>query len=131
MKLICIRHGETQWNVEGREMGQLDSPLTPLGLRQAEAIADRLGKLEFDALYSSDLGRAVQTAEAIASRCGRDIRLDAGLRERNMGIFQGLTLEEMRRGWSLVDQSPRISFITDSSAFFTSAFVQRRVHSPR
>jgi len=95
MKLIAIRHGETQWNVEGREMGHLDSPLTPLGVRQAEAIADRLGRRTFVALYSSDLGRAVQTAEAIASRCGHDVLLDEGLRERNMGIFQGVAWEEM------------------------------------
>ena len=76
-------------------MGQMDSPLTPRGRRQAEAIADRLSGTEFAALYSSDLGRAVQTAEAIASRCKTELRLEEGLRERNMGIFQGLTRAEM------------------------------------
>jgi broad specificity phosphatase PhoE len=95
MKVIVIRHGETQWNVEGREMGHLDSPLTLLGVRQAEAIAERLSKRTFGVLYSSDLGRAVQTAEAIASRCGHDVLLDEGLRERNMGIFQGVIWEEI------------------------------------
>jgi broad specificity phosphatase PhoE len=95
MKLIAIRHGETQWNTEKREMGQMNSPLTSLGLRQAEAIAVRLSKIGFAVLYSSDLGRAVQTAEIIASRCGTDVLLDKGLRERNMGVFEGLTYAEM------------------------------------
>jgi broad specificity phosphatase PhoE len=96
MKLIAIRHGETEWNVEGREMGQLDSPLTARGVEQSRLIAERLGQVLFDTLYSSDLGRALQTAEIIAAECGSQVRLDAGLRERHMGIFQGLTLAEMR-----------------------------------
>lgn len=95
MKLIAIRHGETEWNKQGREMGQLDSPLTALGMKQAQTIADRLSSLAFTALYSSDLGRARDTAEIIASRCGKVVQLDDGLRERNMGIFQGLTRSEM------------------------------------
>lgn len=77
-------------------MGQLDSPLTALGIRQAEALAERLSRIEFAALYSSDLGRARHTAEIIAARCKRDVLVDAGLRERHMGIFEGLTREEMR-----------------------------------
>ena len=96
MRLITIRHGETEWNVQGREMGQLDSPLTTRGVQQAHAIARRLNRLPFDALYSSDLGRAVQTADIIASFCGKTVTLDEGLRERHMGIFQGLTVAEMR-----------------------------------
>jgi lipoprotein-releasing system permease protein len=59
MLLITVRHGETEWNVSGREMGHLDSPLTALGRSQAEAIARRLSALSIDALYSSDLGRAL------------------------------------------------------------------------
>jgi len=93
--LIAIRHGETEWNLERREMGQLDSPLTPRGIRQAEAIGRRLSGIAFDALYSSDLGRAVQTAGIITSICGKAVRLDAGLRERHMGLFQGLTWEDL------------------------------------
>jgi 2,3-bisphosphoglycerate-dependent phosphoglycerate mutase len=93
--LIAIRHGETQWNLERREMGQLDSPLTERGIRQAEAIGRRMSGVSFEALYSSDLGRAVQTAEIIASMCGKSVRLNPGLRERHMGLFQGLTWEEL------------------------------------
>lgn len=96
MKVIAIRHGETEWNTQAREMGQLDSPLTPLGIRQGRAIARRLARLPFGPLYSSDLGRAVRTAEIIASSCGKTVVIDRGLRERHMGIFQGLTVAEMR-----------------------------------
>src|SRR6266436_6513686 len=73
MKLIAIRHGETEWNVQGREAGQLDSVLTERGIQQARLVAGRLNRAAFHALYSSDLGRAIQTAEIIPpnvrSRC--------------------------------------------------------------
>jgi broad specificity phosphatase PhoE len=95
MVLIAVRHGETEWNVQRREMGQLDSPLTVRGIQQAEALGRRLSGIKFDELYSSDLGRAVQTAEIIAATCEKLVRLDSGLRERNMGLFQGLTWKEM------------------------------------
>jgi broad specificity phosphatase PhoE len=95
MLLIAVRHGETEWNLQRREMGQLDSPLTKRGIQQAEALGHRLSGTPFDALYSSDLGRAVQTAEIIASICGKTVRFDSGLRERHMGLFQGLTWEEI------------------------------------
>lgn len=93
-RFILIRHGETEWNAVNREMGQLDSPLTAQGLSQAERLADRLAGVRFDALYSSDLGRAAQTAQAIARKCACEIVYDVRLRERHMGIFQGLTPAE-------------------------------------
>jgi len=96
MKLFAVRHGETEWNLDGREIGHLDSPLTARGLLQAGALARRLSNLRVDAVYSSDLGRALRTAEIIAAACGVALHVDQGLRERNMGIFQGLTLKEMR-----------------------------------
>lgn len=94
MRLIAVRHGETEWNLQGREIGQLDSPLTERGIQQAQLIAQRLNRSGFDFLYSSDLGRAVHTAEIIAGP--GLVQTDSGLRERNMGIFQGLTIAEMR-----------------------------------
>ena len=97
VNLIAIRHGETEWNLERREMGQLDSPLTKRGIQQAEAIGRRLSGVPFDAVYSSDLGRAVQTAEIIASISENVVRLHPGLRERHMGLFQGLTWEELEK----------------------------------
>ncbi|MBD2319418.1 histidine phosphatase family protein [Phormidium tenue] len=95
MKLVIVRHGETESNVQHKVMGQLDSPLTFKGIQQAKAIADRLRRLKFTSIYSSDLGRAVQTANIIAETCGKQIIFDAELREWNMGIFEGLTVSEM------------------------------------
>jgi 2,3-bisphosphoglycerate-dependent phosphoglycerate mutase len=95
-ELILIRHGETVWNREGRWQGHLDSDLTTLGLRQADAIADRLASADLVALYSSDLGRAHRTAERVAARTGHRVITDTGLRERGLGIFQGLTFSEIR-----------------------------------
>lgn len=82
--------------MNGREQGQLDSPLTVHGMRQVEAAARRLRHHPFAALYTSDLGRAVQSAEIVARITGVEIRVDPGLRERHSGIFQGLTRVEMR-----------------------------------
>lgn len=96
MILIPVRHGETEWNLQKREMGQLDSALTARGVRQAEALGRRLSQIAFHEIYSSDLGRAVQTSEIIAALCGKQVRLDSDLRERHMGLFQGLTLREIR-----------------------------------
>ena len=75
--------------------GQHDSPLTPTGLHQARQLARRLKEASFTALYSSDLGRAHQTARCIADACGHEIVADAGLRERHFGIFEGLTNREI------------------------------------
>jgi broad specificity phosphatase PhoE len=76
-------------------MGHLDSPLTALGLQQAEALGRRLRRLPVDELYSSDLGRAVRTAEIIGAACQKQVHLESDLRERHMGLFQGLTWDEM------------------------------------
>jgi broad specificity phosphatase PhoE len=95
--LIVVRHGETEWNVQHREIGQLDSPLTERGIRQAEAIGRRLRSFRIDHFYSSDLGRAVHTSEIIAEyNLGLKVQLDTGLRERNMGEFQGLSWDDIR-----------------------------------
>ncbi len=90
-KLILIRHGETLWNIEHRIQGQFDSPLTELGLTQAKALAKRLQNRPFAALYSSDLGRAYQTAHPISQATQLPIWVDQRLRERHFGHFQGLT----------------------------------------
>jgi probable phosphoglycerate mutase len=87
-QIIVLRHGETAWNVEGRYQGHLDSPLTAAGLAQGEAMAQRLAHIPFSALYSSDLGRARQTAELIGVATGQAIGFEPDLRERHLGIFQ-------------------------------------------
>ena len=112
MKLIAVRHGETEWNVELREMGHLDSALTPLGIQQAEALGHRLNKLGFDALYSSDLGRAVQTAEIIGTICQKRVHLHSGLRERHMGVFQGLTRVQIQERYlEQLEAYERVGFL--------------------
>jgi len=94
-RLLLVRHGETLWNAEGRMQGHLDSGLTPRGRAQARALAARIRELGPVAVYSSDLGRAVQTADVIATECGLAPILDANLRERHLGIFEGLTKAEV------------------------------------
>ena len=92
---ICfVRHGETDWNAEKRIQGHIDVPLNETGRAQALATAFGVAHHSFAALYASDLGRAWQTAQAAAERLGLDVRPAPGLRERNYGIFQGLTADE-------------------------------------
>jgi 2,3-bisphosphoglycerate-dependent phosphoglycerate mutase len=95
MELWLIRHGETLWNREQRAQGQLDVPLSALGLEQAQTLAKRLQPTKFDALVSSDLQRAYQTAEIVAARLELPIRSDTAWREIHMGVGQGLTYSEI------------------------------------
>ena len=87
--LLFVRHGETVANVEQRYMGQTDSPLTRVGVAQVEAVAERLSKGHIDAIYCSDLGRTVRSAEIIATACGLSVVHDSRLRERHAGLLQG------------------------------------------
>ena len=96
-EFIVVRHGETAWNAEGRIQGHLDSPLNEEGLAQALLLGDRLAREPFSQLYSSDLGRALQTAQPLADRSGRRVATEVRLRERHLGIFQGLTGVECER----------------------------------
>jgi probable phosphoglycerate mutase len=95
-QVIIVRHGQTEWNLKLVRQGHLDSPLTDRGIGQARALAQRLAQEKFTALYSSDLGRAVQTAQMIAKVTGHSIIADPRLRERHLGIFQGLSGDEIR-----------------------------------
>jgi len=93
--LVLIRHGETLWNQQHRMQGHTDSPLTETGARQARLLAQRLAQMEFTALYSSDSGRALETARSVATATGHEVIVDSRLRERNFGVFEGLTGKEM------------------------------------
>lgn len=95
-ELILIRHGETDWNVEHRIQGHTDVPLNEAGLTQADAIGERFVDERIDILLSSDLGRAMQTANPIAKACGLPVVRDARLRERHLGVLQGKTIDEAR-----------------------------------
>lgn len=95
--LCLIRHGVTDWNSQGRLQGHSDIPLNELGIRQAEALARRLSREPWSALWSSDLLRARQTAEPILRYTGLPLQIDPQLRERCLGPLEGLTFEEVQR----------------------------------
>jgi broad specificity phosphatase PhoE len=93
--ILLARHGETDWNREGRWQGWADPPLNETGRAQARALADQLRALPFDAVYTSDLRRARETAEIVAAPHGVPVTSDAGLREIDVGSWSGLTRAEI------------------------------------
>ena len=93
-RLTVIRHGETEWNTQNRFQGHLDSKLTALGIKQAEAIADGLRGETFDVIYSSDLERAKHTAKTIAGNLNMKVYTEPDLREINLGVMQGLIKDD-------------------------------------
>ena len=93
-RLVVIRHGETEWNIQNRFQGHLDSKLTLPGIKQAEAIADILKGEAYDVIYSSDLERAKHTAEIIARKLNMRVSTEKDLREINLGVMQGLKKDE-------------------------------------
>jgi probable phosphoglycerate mutase len=99
-QVLFIRHGETSWNRVKRIQGHIDIPLAETGIRQAQRLAQRLMKeardgARLDAIYSSDLQRAQQTAQPAAAALGIAPRLVEALRERSYGVFQGHDSEEI------------------------------------
>ena len=96
-RLILVRHGETAWNAEGRIQGMLDVPLNELGMQQARLVAAELARIVDVAEHvASDLVRTQETASPIAEATGFEPRFDARIRERNFGIWQGMTYEQWR-----------------------------------
>jgi probable phosphoglycerate mutase len=93
---VLWRHGQTRFNAERRFQGQTDIPLNELGREQARAAARYLAALQPDAIFSSDLMRAAETAGALARLTGLSVKLDADLRERDGGAWEGLTDTEIR-----------------------------------
>jgi 2,3-bisphosphoglycerate-dependent phosphoglycerate mutase len=93
-RVLLVRHGQSQGNAERRFGGHTATPLSQLGHRQAEATAAALAREGVTAIYSSDLLRAVQTAEPLARATGLEVRHTAALRERSVGLMEGLTFEE-------------------------------------
>ncbi|HPS48504.1 MAG TPA: histidine phosphatase family protein, partial [Flexilinea sp.] len=102
-RFCLIRHGQTDWNLEGRYQGQSDIPLNSTGIKQARLIARVLRDEQFDAVYSSDLLRALRTAEIITEyHDSLKINTDPRLREVNQGEWEGLTRDAIR------DRYPKI-----------------------
>jgi broad specificity phosphatase PhoE len=92
--VYLARHGQSDWNAAGRWQGHADRPLTALGLRQAADLAEELAGVPLDAVYSSDLRRARETAEAVAAPRGLQVSTVADLREVDVGSWSGLTRAE-------------------------------------
>src|SRR5213078_2372373 len=95
--LLLVRHGETDWNAAGRLQGHTDRPLSDYGREQARRLADELSSEGVDAIYTSDLARARETAEIVAERLHLPVVLDPDLREKNWGTWEGLTSVERDR----------------------------------
>jgi probable phosphoglycerate mutase len=98
-RIIAVRHGETAWNVDARIQGQLDVGLNDTGRWQARRVGEALAGEKITAVYSSDLGRAHQTAQSISEVTGVAVVPEEGLRERSFGIFEGKTFDEIRETW--------------------------------
>jgi broad specificity phosphatase PhoE len=98
--LILVRHGATDWNVAARAQGHADVELNDLGRAQALAAAERLAAVEVDAVFSSDLRRALDTAGPIAAAHGLTVVADPAFREIDQGEWTGLTEQEIRLRWS-------------------------------
>lgn len=96
--VYLIRHGETDWNLAGRWQGHADVPLNDIGHRQARMVARRLADegVRFDAIYSSDLARAFQTAWEIGAAVKVPVQLLPNLREIDLGTWSGLTYDEIK-----------------------------------
>ena len=95
-EIILIRHGETEWNSQQRMQGHSNSDLSSVGQAQIQALGQWMKNVPFDHIYSSDSLRAKQTAEAITQFSGHKMKIDLRLREKNLGVFEGLTSEEAR-----------------------------------
>ncbi len=110
-RLILVRHGETDWNRTGHYQGHTDIELSAIGLRQAERLRDRLDSQRIDAVYSSDLKRALLTAQIITSKRDLTVIHCRELREIDFGELEGVTHDKMQRHYpNWVDMSPDVSF---------------------
>jgi probable phosphoglycerate mutase len=98
--IVLVRHGETEWNLSGRIQGHSDSALTGLGREQGRRAAERLAAMPITAVYSSDLGRAHDTADLIAAPHGLPVQALSDLRERCYGVFEGKNAEEIRASYA-------------------------------
>lgn len=96
-RLFLIRHGQSAGNAEGRFGGHSATPLSELGFEQARVTAEALARENINAIYSSDLLRALQTAEPLAKLLGLEVIADPAFRERNVGVLEGLTFDESKQ----------------------------------
>ncbi|HLE15652.1 MAG TPA: alpha-ribazole phosphatase [Anaerolineales bacterium] len=106
-RLILIRHGETDWNTTGRWQGQTDVPLNERGRQQARQLVADLAGMQIDAIYSSDLGRARDTAAPLSQAAGLPVIVDSRLREIHQGEWQGQLFDEIEARYAEALRSRR------------------------
>lgn len=123
--IALVRHGVTEWNYAARAQGHVDIPLSPEGHRQAQLVAQRLAGERWDAIYASDLRRAMQTAEPIGQALDLPVRPEPRLRERRMGQAEGLTL------WDRNDRFPGLHFMQIPEVEQDEALAERAVDAVR
>ncbi len=99
MRLVLVRHGETDWNASGRYQGQSNVALSDRGKKQAECLAGHFPLESLDAIYTSDLDRARETAEQVASKFGLSVNREKAFRELSFGDWEGLTYGEISKKW--------------------------------
>jgi 2,3-bisphosphoglycerate-dependent phosphoglycerate mutase len=131
-QVLFIRHGETAWNAIKRIQGHIDIPLSEHGVLQAEQLGARLAREgRIDAVYSSDLQRARQTAQPFASALGLEMRLSEGLRERSYGAFQGHDSDEINEKFpaEYIEWQTRDPGFTPPEGESQRVFYHRVVHA--
>ena len=99
MRLILVRHGLTEWNAGGRYQGQSNVALSDTGRKQARFLAERFPVRQLDAIYTSDLDRAKETAECVGKRLGLTVCPEKAFRELSFGDWEGLTYQEISSRW--------------------------------
>lgn len=95
-----VRHGQTNWNILGKTQGHGNSDLTEQGIVQARELAEDITKYPIDYIYSSDLGRAIQTAEILGEKLNIEVQKTEGLREMGFGVWEGLLIDEIKKDYS-------------------------------
>ncbi len=129
-KLVLVRHGQTGWNVRGLLQGDADVPLDDTGRAQARALARAIADRRVDAVYSSPLSRALETARTIAAAHGLDVATRAELKEIGVGIYTGSQPDRIppdtRTAWSANPNIPMPSGIPDATGLPDPAHVEGR-----
>jgi probable phosphoglycerate mutase len=106
-ELWLVRHGQTDWNLEGRYQGQTDIPLNHTGIEQAKQTSQNLPEQHYSALYSSDLSRARMTADILRKRFNLPVIVDQRLREINQGEWEGRLVCEIRAHYQDLSSAER------------------------
>ncbi|MDF2531894.1 MAG: Phosphoglycerate mutase [Clostridia bacterium] len=122
LKLYIVRHGETEFNVQKRMQGRIDSPLTQRGIEHAIALGNHLQEVKFDKIYTSPSPRAYRTAEFIVGDGNKPIEIENELREMNLADWEGKTKEELETQdpavYDVFWNSPHLFKPTEGESFY-------------